>query len=137
MKFFKKLLTSLVSVDLHIRTTGHLLYQSLLIRIYGFPVTSLVCSLAQKYIRISCPGLVKTGSLIFFIDGEWYFAFLPELLHAVPMLHLFLMSFLILDQQNVLLSASIFIEPGCPKSSASTICFFSVLQGSRLCPIIG
>ena len=44
-------------------------------------------------------------------------------MHAV--LHLSSMSFFIPDHQTILLSASIFVEPRCPKFSASTTCLFS------------
>ena len=46
-------------------------------------------------------------------------------MNAVHVLHLFLISFLIRDHQQMLLSASTFVKPGCPKCSASTTCFFN------------
>ena len=46
-------------------------------------------------------------------------------MHALHVLHLFLTSFLVANPQNIMLSASIFIKPGCPKCTASTTCFFN------------
>ena len=55
-------------------------------------------------------------------------------MHAVLVLHLISMSFSIPDQQNKWLSASIFVEPGCPKCSAS--CLFSSSGNTILSPAI-
>ena len=55
----------------------------------------------------------------------WYFIFSPELMHAVRVLHLSSLSSLIPYHQNMLLSASIFVEPGRPNCNASTTCFFN------------
>ena len=120
------------SVDLHIQTTGHLLYWSIPIRIYGSPVACLQGNSQEKSFCIACPGTANTGSLIFSIDGNWYFEFLPELTNAVHVMHISSMSFLIPKHQNLLLCASFFVEAGCPKRSAFTI-VSSVLLGSQFC----
>ena len=99
------------------------------------PVTRLLSSLPEKPICISCSGSVKTGSLIFLVDSNLYFKFLPQLMHAMHVVHLFSRSFLIPDHQNRLLSASIFVEPGCPKCSASTTCFFNSSGITILSPV--
>ena len=46
-------------------------------------------------------------------------------MHAMHVLYLFSMSFLIPDHQNVVLSASYFVKLGCLRCSASTTCFNS------------
>ena len=120
MKLSKNFMTSFVLVELHIRTTGGLLYRSFPISMYGSPVTCSLSNLPKKPKCIYCPGSVKISSLIFAIDGNWFFKFLPELKHAVHVLQLFWMSFFILDHQTTLLSASFFVELGYPKCSEST-----------------
>ena len=125
MKLSRNFMTSFVSVDLYIRTTGHLLYRSVPIRMYSSPVRYLLCNLRNKSICISWPDLDNVGSLIFSVDGNWYFNFLPEFQRAVHLLHLFLMSFFIPRHQDMLLAARIFVEPGCPKCIASITGLFS------------
>ena len=127
-------MTSFVSVDLHIRTTNHLLNRSLPIRIYGSPVTCMLCDLQEKSFCISWPSSVNTGSFTFSANGKWYFQFLQEPMHAVHVLHLFLMSFLIPGHQNIMLSASISFEAGSPKCSARTTCYFSSAEIKILSP---
>ena len=118
-------MTSFVSVDLHARTTGPSLYRSILIKMYSSPLTCFPCGLSEKLICRSCPGWISTGSLVFLVVGNRYFIFLPELTHAVHVLLLSPLHILISDLQNLLISARFFLEPSCPKCSASTICFFS------------
>ena len=125
MRFSWNFKTFLVPFDLHTQMTCYLLYQLIPIRIYGSPATSLLSSELEKSICISWPGWVNTGSLIFLVDGFCYFKLLPELMHAVHVRYLFLMSFFILDHQNKLPFVSIFVEHGWPKWSASTNCFFN------------
>ena len=124
MKFSKNFVFSFGSVDSHIGTTGYSLCRSIPIRINGSPVTCLLSNLPRKSLRISCPKPVNTVKLIFSIDGNWYFKLLPELMHAVHVLHSVSMFFFSLDHQKILRSASIFVEPGCQKCSASTTCHF-------------
>ena len=117
-------MTYFVSVDLRIQTAGYLLYQSIPIGLYALPVTCLLCNLLKKSICIFCPGSVKAGNLIFSVDSNFYFIFLPELMHAVHVLHIFAISFSISDHQALLLCVSIFFEPVCPKCNASVTCLF-------------
>ena len=134
MKLSVNFMTSFVSVNSHIRTTGHLLYRSTPKRMHCSPVTYLLCNIPQKKsICISWLGSVNVGNFIFAVDGNLYFEFLPELMHAVHVLYLFLMSFFNPGHQNMLLSASIFVEAVCPKCSASTT-IFSVHRESQSCP---
>ena len=65
-KFSTKFMTSFALIVLHIRTTGHLLYQSIPIKNFGSQVTCLLCSLPKNSTFISCPLSVNTGNLIFF-----------------------------------------------------------------------
>ena len=134
MKLSRNFITSFVSVDLHTQTTGCFLNRSIPIKNYGSPVTYLLCNLPVKSICTSWPGSVDVGSLIFSVDSNWYFNFLPELMHAVHVLHLFPMFFFISGHQNMLLSASIFVETGCPKCNASTIGHFSSSGNTILSP---
>ena len=78
------------------------------------------CDLSEHSICISCPGAVNACKLMFSVDGHCYLEFFPEPKHAVYVLHLFSIFFFILDHQNMLLSASIFVAPGCPDCSVST-----------------
>ena len=55
-------------------------------------------------------------------------------MHAVHVLHLFSISFFNLDHRNILLSASIFEEPGCPKYSESTTDLSSSSGSTTLSP---
>ena len=125
---------SFVSIDLHIRTTGQLPFRSVPILLYGSPVTCLLCVLPEKSICIFCVGSVDTGSLVLPFDDSCHFDILSELMHAVHVLHLFSISFLIPDHQNTLLFASIFVESRCPKCSALTTCFFSSSEFTILSP---
>ena len=136
MRLSTKIMTSFHSVDLNIQTAGHLLYRLIPIRMYGSQVTYLLCNLLENLICISWPGSVNVGSLIFYVDGIWYFEFLPELMHAVHGLHLFLMSFFISGHQNMVLSASIFVETGCPKCNASATGRFSSSRNTILSPAV-
>ena len=86
MKLFRNLMTSLALVDLHIRTTGRSLYRSIPIRLYGSPPKRFLCDLPEKLVHVSCPSLVKTDRLIFFVIGNCYFNFLLELIQAVYVL---------------------------------------------------
>ena len=81
---------------------------------------------SRKSICISCPGSANACSMMFSIDGKWYFKFLPKLMLSARLLHLFSMFFFIPDHQNILLSASIFVEPECLEESASTTGLFSL-----------
>ena len=134
MKLSKNLMTFLFSPDSHNQTTGHLLDRTILVRRYGSPVTSALCNSPEKSICVSCPVSVNTGDLIFFVDGNWYFKLLPELMHALHVLHLFSMSFFNPDYQIYCFFASIFVEPGCPKCSASTTCHSSSSGTTVLSP---
>ena len=134
MKFSRTLITSLASVHLHIRTTGHLLYRSFPIKVLDSSVTCFLCNLPENSIFFSFPGSINTDKLSFLVIGKWYFKFLPELKQTVHALHFSSMSFHITDQQNLLLSASIFVEPGCPKYSAFTTCFLNTSGITNLPP---
>ena len=90
---------SFASVDLHIRTTGLFPYRSIPITMYGLPVACLLESLPGKSFCFSCPGSVNTGGLIFLVDGNCYSKFLPELMHALQLMHLFSIYLLIADHQ--------------------------------------
>ena len=127
-------MTSFVSIDLHIRFTGHLQFRLIPMKIYGLPVTCLSCNLQEESICFSGQGSVNNGNLIFSVDGKWYFKFKLELMHAMQALHLFSMSFFIPDHQNLLPSASIFVEPGCPKCNASTTCLLGSSETTILSP---
>ena len=65
MKLSKNFMTSFVSVDLHIRTTGHSLYRSIRVRMYGSPVRYLSSNSPEKSICIFCSGSANPGNLIF------------------------------------------------------------------------
>ena len=55
-------------------------------------------------------------------------------MQAIHVVHFSSMSFSISAHQNMLRSASIFVDPGCPKCSASTICFFNLSGTTTLSP---
>ena len=69
---------------------------------------------------------VRSKPVIWFFFRRWqlYLIVLPVLMHAVHLVLFLLMFFFIPDHQNMLLSASISFEPGCPNCSASTTCLF-------------
>ena len=102
---------------------AHLLDQSIPKDRSGSPVTCSTRKLPEKWIWLSCQGTVQMGSLIFSVDGNWYFNFLPKLMHAMPVLPLSFLSFLISDHQKMLVSACIFARVGYPKCNISITCF--------------
>ena len=118
---------------------GHLLYRSIPIGMSGPPVTWLSWNSREKSIRIACRGSVSTSRPIFSLFGSWYFIFLPELMQGVHVLQFSFMSYRILAHQKMLLSVSIFVEPGCPKCNALTTCFsnssgFTILSPEKSKP---
>ena len=66
----RNLMTSLALVDLHVRTTSHLLYRKIPIRLYGPPVTCLLCNLPERSIFLSRRSSVNTGGLIFSVTSN-------------------------------------------------------------------
>ena len=57
-------------------------------------------------------------------------------MHAVHVLNLFPLSFFIQDHQNILLSASVFVEPACPMYSSSLTCIVSSSGATILSPAV-
>ena len=114
MKLSRKLMTSPASVDLHIRTTGHLLYRSIPIRMYDSPVTSLLCILPEEVICIFRPGSVNTGRLTFPVIGDWYSKIYRSSSKLRTDCIFSSISFRIPADQNMLDSASVFVDPGGP-----------------------
>ena len=57
-------------------------------------------------------------------------------MHAVQVLHFISISFLIPDHHIVLFSACTLVEPGCPKCTTSTNCFFKFSGITSLSPAI-
>ena len=97
MEISRNFMISFASVNLNIRISGHLLCRIYPIRMYDSPVTRLLCNLCflfllckENSICISCSGSVNTG---WYINGNWFFEFSPELMHAVHVLHSSLMCF--------------------------------------------
>ena len=93
---------------------------------YDSAVTYLSCNLPKTSNCVPWPGSVSIGSLVLSLDGNWYSKFLPELMLAVHVLHPFSICFFFPGHQNMLLSLSIFADPGCPKCSASTTALFGL-----------
>ena len=119
------LLCSLLYVDLLIPTTGHFLYLSIPLRIYGSPVNFQFCSTPEKLICFSFPSLINTDRKFISVDGTSCLSNLPEPMHAVQALHLFSTAFSISDHQSMLLWSNIFVEPQWLTCSAFNNCFIS------------
>ena len=132
MKLSRNLMTSLTSAHFHIRKTWHFLYRSIPIKKHGSPVTCLLRKLPEKRTSFSYPGWVVTGSLIF---SPTVFDFIYSYRNSCTLL-LFSLSFLIPDRQKRLPFATIFVEPGCRKCSASTACLFGSSGIGILSPAI-
>ena len=115
-------------VDLHIRATSHLLYRSFLIRMYGSPVTCLLCSLLKNLLVF----LVQVQS----IPVDWFL--LSKVIDnfnsyrnsgMICMYYTYLLC--PFPSRNTKWLASILVEPGCQKSSASTIRFLNSSEKTR------
>ena len=100
MELSKHLITSFVSVDSHIQTTGQLIVLSIPIikscSSFAFSFYKLLGKLFCNSFAVS----VNTSMLTFAIHGHWYLKFLPELTQGAHVLHLLSVSICIPDHQK-------------------------------------
>ena len=108
---FQEFKDFIVLFDIQIQTSGPLQYRSIPTKVYDSPVECLLYKLPKKSKCAPCPGLGNTGSLLLRSKAIGTLGSWRNSMHARHVLHLYSMSFLILDHQKMLLSANIFVDP--------------------------
>ena len=135
MKFSENFLTFFLSIDLTFWVTGHLLCRLIPIKIFVPPVTCLICNLPEK----SNASLFEVRSVTvvwFFRQRQLVLYFVNGTLVRIACAVLFFRCPSSFRTNKLFFPASIYVEPGCPKYSASSTCLFSSSETTMLSPAI-